>query len=112
MSATQKMIDLISQRDALQKKIDLLRDKQSLLDSQIAAIKPFDSKEATDRRTRQEMACAAIQKLTPTEMRVAELIAADLSNAEIAIELYVNRRTIETHLNCVVLPPERYPVWR
>ena len=36
--------------------------------------------------------------LTPTELQVASLIAAGLSNPEIASRLFVSRSTVKTHL--------------
>jgi DNA-binding CsgD family transcriptional regulator len=39
--------------------------------------------------------------LTETERRVAELVAAGHSNKEIASELFVTVRTVETHLTHV-----------
>jgi DNA-binding NarL/FixJ family response regulator len=40
-------------------------------------------------------------ELTPTERRVAALVAAGRSNKEIASELFVTVRTVETHLTKV-----------
>jgi DNA-binding NarL/FixJ family response regulator len=39
--------------------------------------------------------------LTPAQQRVAELVTAGLSNREIADELYMSLRTVETHLTKV-----------
>jgi DNA-binding CsgD family transcriptional regulator len=39
--------------------------------------------------------------LTPSELRVARLVASERSNAEIAQELYISRKTVETHLSHV-----------
>jgi DNA-binding CsgD family transcriptional regulator len=36
--------------------------------------------------------------LTPTEVRVADLVAAGLSNPDVAMQLHVSRRTVETHV--------------
>jgi DNA-binding CsgD family transcriptional regulator len=38
------------------------------------------------------------ESLTPAELRVVERVGAGLSNADIAEELYVSRRTVESHL--------------
>nr|WP_246324494.1 AAA family ATPase [Petropleomorpha daqingensis] len=52
---------------------------------------------ARPRRT----AVSGVESLTPAEHRVAVLAARGLSNPEIAQELYVTRRTVETHLTHV-----------
>jgi DNA-binding CsgD family transcriptional regulator len=43
-------------------------------------------------------ALTGLDALTPTEHRVATLAAAGHGNREIAQQLYVTRRTVETHL--------------
>jgi DNA-binding CsgD family transcriptional regulator len=43
-------------------------------------------------------ALSGVGALTPAEHRVAELAAAGQSNREIAQQLYITRRTVETHL--------------
>ncbi len=42
-----------------------------------------------------------VESLTPTERRVAELVAAGRSNPEVAQTLFVSRATVETHLRSV-----------
>lgn len=41
---------------------------------------------------------AATDALTPTEARVAELVGSGLTNAEVATGLFINVRTVESHL--------------
>jgi DNA-binding CsgD family transcriptional regulator len=41
------------------------------------------------------------ESLTRAERAVAELVAAGLSNGEIAVRLYVSKRTVEAHLSRV-----------
>jgi len=47
-------------------------------------------------------AVSGVDALTPAEHRVATLAARGLSNREIAQQLYVTRRTVETHLTHVL----------
>lgn len=39
------------------------------------------------------------ESLTPTELRIVELVAAGLSNPEIGSRLFVSRRTVQTHVS-------------
>jgi DNA-binding CsgD family transcriptional regulator len=39
--------------------------------------------------------------LTPTEGTVADLVADGLSNRDIAAQLFVSRRTVETHVSAI-----------
>jgi DNA-binding CsgD family transcriptional regulator len=55
---------------------------------------------ATGARPRR-VAQTGLDALTATEMRVAELAAAGLSNPQIAQALFVTRNTVETHLRHV-----------
>jgi DNA-binding CsgD family transcriptional regulator len=38
------------------------------------------------------------ESLTPSERRIADLVASGMSNSEIAAQLFVSRRTVESHL--------------
>ena len=40
--------------------------------------------------------------LTPTELKVADLITGGLSNPDIAAELYLSRRTVQTHVSSIL----------
>jgi len=40
--------------------------------------------------------------LTPTEVKVAELVAAGRSNPDIAVELFLSRRTVQTHVSHIL----------
>jgi DNA-binding CsgD family transcriptional regulator len=51
-------------------------------------------------RPRRE-AVGGVGALTPSERRVAQLAAAGRGNRQIAQELFVTRRTVETHLTSI-----------
>ncbi len=55
---------------------------------------------ATGARARRTM-LAGVESLTPSELRVARLAAEGLTNREIAQQLYVTTKTVETHLRHV-----------
>ena len=55
---------------------------------------------ATGARPRR-LALSGRDSLTPSERRVAELVAQGLSNPEVARRLYITRATVETHLRRV-----------
>jgi DNA-binding CsgD family transcriptional regulator len=48
-------------------------------------------------------ALSGVESLTPSQRRVADMAARDMSNREIAETLFVTRRTVETHLSQVYM---------
>ena len=42
------------------------------------------------------------ESLTPTELKVANLVARGLSNPDIGVELYLSRRTVQTHVSHIL----------
>lgn len=44
---------------------------------------------------------SGVESLTPSELRVARLVAQGRSNPEVAQSLFVTRATVETHLHAV-----------
>jgi DNA-binding CsgD family transcriptional regulator len=53
-------------------------------------------------RRRRTAAVSGWDSLTPTELRVAGLVAAGQSNPEIAAELFLSRRTVQTHVQHIL----------
>jgi DNA-binding CsgD family transcriptional regulator len=39
-----------------------------------------------------------IEQLTPTELKIAKLVAQGLSSSEVGAKLYISYRTVDTHL--------------
>jgi DNA-binding NarL/FixJ family response regulator len=83
-------------RQPLEEAIDTARR----LGSVRLAARAHDELRAAGGRPRQ-LALSGVESLTPGQHRVAELAARGLSNREIAEELFVTRRTVETHLTQV-----------
>jgi DNA-binding CsgD family transcriptional regulator len=42
------------------------------------------------------------QALTPTELKIAHLVTAGDSNADIAAKLYLSRNTVQTHVSHIL----------
>jgi len=54
------------------------------------------------RRARRAGPTTGWESLTPTELKIAELIARGSSNPDIAAEFYLSRRTVETHVSHIL----------
>lgn len=53
-------------------------------------------------RSLHRRATSGWESLTPAETRIAELVARGLSNPDIAAELYLSRRTVQTHVSNIL----------
>jgi DNA-binding CsgD family transcriptional regulator len=53
-------------------------------------------------RTYRDRPDAGWTALTPTEIRVAHLVAQGLSNPDIAAELFLSRNTVQTHVSHIL----------
>ncbi len=54
------------------------------------------------RRTRPARPSTGWESLTPTELKIAEMISRGFSNPDIAAEFYLSRRTVETHVSHIL----------
>ncbi len=54
------------------------------------------------RRTRPSRPATGWESLTPTELKIAGMIATGCSNPDIAAEFYLSRRTVETHVSHIL----------
>ena len=83
-------------RDPLRRSMDLARRGGALALAERAEVE-LRASGARPRRLR----LTGIESLTPSERRVAELAAGGLTNREVAEQLYVTKKTVETHLGHV-----------
>jgi DNA-binding CsgD family transcriptional regulator len=63
----------------------------------VLADRALEELAATGAKPRRVM-LSGVESLTPSELRVARLAAAGMGNREIAQELFVSVKTVETHL--------------
>jgi len=88
---------------ALQRRAKRKSAAKRTLEEALAVLEPLEARLWID-RARDELAriglrrAAVSEGLTPAQTRVAELVAAGLSNQEIATTLYMSTRTVESHL--------------
>jgi len=62
-----------------------------------ALLRPFGIRRRSRRRP-----ASAWQALSPTELKIVQLIAAGKSNPDIAAELYLSRNTVQTHVSHIL----------
>jgi DNA-binding NarL/FixJ family response regulator len=83
-------------REPLRAALEQARRRGALAIAQRAA----DELEATGERVRAPL-LTGVESLTPSERRIAAVAARGTSNREIAQELFVSVKTVETHLSAV-----------
>ena len=113
-STTMIFLTMHEQEDLLQAALDLGAKGYILKDSALLEIaaavravasgQPYLNSKLTARLLQRQSGravasaeSAPIHRLTPTERSIVQLIAADLSNKEIAAELSIHYRTVENH---------------
>jgi DNA-binding CsgD family transcriptional regulator len=99
----------LAERGDLAEARNLFTDAYSLY-SKLGADWDLDRTQATFRsygirrgpRVRHRQARRGWEALTPTEIRVAGMVAQGMSNPQIAAQLYLSRRTVQTHVSHIL----------
>jgi DNA-binding CsgD family transcriptional regulator len=91
------------EKGSLQRRAKRRSASKRTLEEALAILEPLEARlwfeRARDELGRIGLRRAAVTEgLTPAQSRVAELVAAGLSNQEIASTLYMSTRTVESHL--------------
>ena len=80
--------------------IDQVLDLADQMGAGALAERTLSELRATGARPRRA-ALSGLESLTPAERRVAQLAARGLTNREVAQELFVTQKTVQTHLSSV-----------
>ncbi|MER5884042.1 LuxR family transcriptional regulator [Streptomyces sp. NPDC001941] len=94
--------DLDASRETLHRAVDLYAPLRAEWDvaRADARLRPLGVRRG--RRTAHRRATTGWEALTPTELKVARRVAAGRSNPEIAAELLLSRRTVQTHVSHIL----------
>jgi DNA-binding NarL/FixJ family response regulator len=94
--------DLVGARSALTRAVNTYADLGARWDIRRAdaRLRPFGVRRGPNSARRRPD--TGWDALTPTEVRVAGLVAAGRSNPDIAAELLLSRRTIQTHVSHIL----------
>jgi DNA-binding CsgD family transcriptional regulator len=91
------------EKGALQRRAKQKSAAKQTLEEALALLEPLDA-EILKARARDELSRLGLRRtmpsngLTAAQTRVAQLVAAGMSNQEIATSLYMSRRSVESHL--------------
>ncbi|HUA45010.1 MAG TPA: AAA family ATPase [Solirubrobacteraceae bacterium] len=94
------------EKGAIERRVKRKSDAKRTLEQALAILEPLGT-EVWVSRTRDELSRIGLRRprvtdgLTPAQARVAELVAAGLSNPQIARQLHMSLRTVESHLSRV-----------
>lgn len=97
--AVRERSGMTSMRCEMKRVVDALGERFDVLVEEGKALTPAEAAEYAARgRGERKRPTTGWTSLTPTELRVAELVAEGLSNPQVAERLFVSKRTIQTHL--------------